>query len=403
MIPERIGGTYSYVYELGRGLVARGHDVDVIASTQKRDAGPPYDLEGMTIHTYAFKKINPIYSTLQHLRRTAGIFETLAKERPVDVLSVHDAQLGLRAARSPLGRSVCQIPTFHAPGFLEFRLNNKWRIESEPSPTRRAGLHLAGRALEYWQRRFEEGVLKLADGVVVLSRYSKGHIERCFPAVNLAKVRVIPGGVDTERFAPAPDREATRRELGFDAATYLLTVRNLMPRMGLENLVDAMAAIAATRDDVRLVVCGGGPLRDSLEARIQEHGLAGTVTLAGRVSDEDLVRYYQASDAFVLPTEAMEGFGISTVEALSTNLPVIGTPAGATPEILGAIDPRLLTSDTTSEAIARCVDAWLEWRSEDAATSRYRNDVLGNYAWPLIVETIESYYEDVLSTFVPLA
>ena len=403
VVPERTGGAYSYIYELGRGLAARGHDVDVIAATREPVAAPPFDLEGMTVHTYAYKKLNPVYSTLQHLRRTAEIFERIHETRPVDVLSIHDTHLGLRAARSTHGRSVCQIPTYHAPVFLEFRFNTAWKIESEPSAVRRAVMRITEPPLEHWQRRFEEGVLQAADGVVVLSEYSKGHIRNLFPAVDLAKVRVIQGGVDAERFAPARDRGAVRGRLGFDDSVYLVTVRNLMPRMGLEQLVDAMALIKARGERVRLVVCGAGPLRESLEARIRENGLEGIVELVGRVSDEDLVRHYQAADAFVLPTTAMEGFGISTVEALSTNLPAIGTPAGATPEILNAIDPRLLTSDTTAEGIAGGITSWLTWRTEEAGTTRYRDEVLEKYAWPRVVEIIEGYYEEVRRAFRPAA
>ncbi|MBD3349563.1 MAG: glycosyltransferase, partial [Candidatus Eisenbacteria bacterium] len=109
--------------------------------------------------------------------------------------------------------------------------------------------------------------------------------------------------------------------------------------------------------------------------------------------------YYQAADAFVLPTTAMEGFGSSTVEALSVNLPVIGTPAGATPEILEAIDPRLLTNDASAEGIADGIMRWLEWRSEDPDPSRYRREVLEKYAWPRVVEGVEDYYGEVLSRF----
>ena len=399
MVPERIGGTYSYIYELGRGLASRGHDVDVIAATREPVAGPPFDLDGMTVHTYAYKRVNPVYSTLQHLKRTAELFEKIHEKHPVDVLSVHDTHLGLRAVRSPLGRSVCQIPTYHAPVFLEFRFNTAWKAESEPSALRRAVMRATEPPLEHWQRRFEEGVLQAADGVIVLSEYSKGHIRNLFPAVDLGKVRVIQGGVDAERFAPAEDRVAVRELLGHDDSVYLVTVRNLMPRMGLEQLVDAMAIVRSGSDRVRLVVCGAGPLKESLEQRVRDNGLEGAVELVGRVSDEDLVRHYQAADAFVLPTTAMEGFGISTVEALSANLPAIGTPAGATPEILEAIDPRLLTSDTTAEGIAAGITSWLKWRGEHEGTTRYRDEVLEKYAWPRVVEIIESYYEEVLNEF----
>lgn len=405
MPPERIGGTYSYVYELGRGLAARGHRVDVIASTKVSDVDMVTELEGMTVHSYVFRRLNPVYSTLQHLANTHRIFREIHDSDPVDVLSIHESQLGYRLARSPLGRSVCQICTFHAPVFLEFRLNTDWRIEAEPSAIKRFVMRATEPPLEHWQRRFENGVLDAADSIVVLSNYSRSHIEANFSSVDLGKIAIIPSGVDVERFRPADDRQAVRRRLGLDPdALHLITVRNLSPRMGLENLLRAMPAIlgsgAARGTKIVLSLVGGGALRETLERLAAELGVADSVRFAGRVIDEDLTRYYQAADLFVLPTEAMEGFGISTVEALSTNCAVVGTPAGATPEILSRIDERLLTVDTSPAAIADSVVSWLSWRAEDAGTTRYRDEALSLYTWEGVTAQIEGHYEEQVRAFV---
>jgi glycosyltransferase involved in cell wall biosynthesis len=404
MYPERIGGTYSYIHELYRRLAARGHDVDVIASTRGPHAPPPADQDGIRVHRYAFKRLNPVLSTLQHLRNTCREYERIAARSPVDVLTIHESQLGYRLARSRPGRAVCQLPTFHAPVFLEFRFNTAWRIGAEASFAKRFALRVTEPPLEHWQRRFERGILEAADGIVVLSRYSAGHVEREFPSVDPRKVVIVPSGVDTDRFRPADDRAAVRASLGLAPGTvHLLTVRNLAPRMGLENLVRAMVPIAGAASlrglAVRLTVCGSGPLRAALDSLVAGLGLTGTVALAGKVPDDELVRHYQSADLFVLPTLAMEGFGISTVEALSTNVPVVGTPAGATPEILAAIDARLLTCDTSSEAIARAVVGWLDWRGGDGATSRYRDEVLAKYDWGRVTDRIEAYYAEQVDLF----
>lgn len=404
MVPERVGGTYSYIYELYRRLAARGHEVRVIASTRQECAGPPVDLDGIRVHRYSFRRATPLLSTLQHLANTRREFARIAERRPVDILSVHESQLGYALARSRLGSSICQVPTFHAPVFLEFRLDTAWRVRHETSPAKRLSLRASAPLLERAQRALERGVLEAAQGIVVLSRYTAGHIEREFPSVDRAAVEVIPGGVDTGRFRPAGDRAAVRASLGVDPSTLeILTVRNLAPRMGLENLIEAMVPItqaAAARGlAVTLSLCGDGPLRSTLETLVVRLGLAASVRLLGRVTDDELVRRYQAADLFVLPTVALEGFGISTVEALSTNLPVVGTPAGATPEILGAIDARLLTADTTSAAIARSVIEWLDWRREDAGTSRYRDEVMAKYDWPRIVDRVEAYYAERADRF----
>lgn len=404
MYPERIGGTYSYIYELGRRLAARGHRTDVIVSTRASDADTVFELEGMTVHAYVFRRLNPVYSTLQHLSNTYRIYRDIAASEPVDVLSIHESQLGHRLARSPLGREVCQIPTFHAPVFLEFRLNTEWRVRAEPSALKRAAMRATAPPLEYWQRRFESGVLDAANGIVVLSRYSLSHIENEFPSVDTGKVRIIPGGVDVERFRPADDTRAVREELGLDPeAVHLLTVRNLSPRMGLESLLRAMPHVlgseAARGLRIHLTIAGGGTLRPTLEELARELGIEDYVTLAGRVTDEALTLHYQAADLFVLPTEAMEGFGISTVEALSTNVPVVGTPAGATPEILARIDERLLTRDTSPGAIAEAVIGWLDWREELAGSARYRDEVLARFAWDRVTDLVEDYYEEQVRAF----
>jgi glycosyltransferase involved in cell wall biosynthesis len=402
--PERIGGTYSYIHELYRRLAARGHEVDIIASTREGRAGPPRDYEGMRLHLYAYRRVNPILSTLQHLRKTSSIFSEIAAEKPVDVLSIHESQLGYRLARSREGRAVCQIPTFHAPVFLEFRFNTAWEIAQEQSAARRAVLRLTEPPLERWQRRFETGVLNAAKGVVILSQYTRRHIETHFPSVDLGKVRIIPSGVDTDRFRPAEDKPAVRGALGIDPdGIRLVTTRKLAPRMGLENLVRAMPAVleaSAVRGlKLDLAICGSGALEPVLVALIDGLGIADSVRLVGRVSDDDLVRQYQAADLFVLPTVAMEGFGISTVEALSTNLPVIGTPAGATPEILAPIDARLLTDDTSADALARGIIAWLGWRDEDTGTTRYRDEVLSKYTWESVTDRVEAYYRECVEAF----
>jgi glycosyltransferase involved in cell wall biosynthesis len=404
MYPERIGGTYTYIYELGRRLAARGHRVDVIASTRGPDAVPFETLEGIRVHRYTFRRVNPIYSTHQHLGHSYDLFRRLSAEADVDILGIHDSQLGLRLARSSLGRSVCQVPTYHAPAFLEYRLDTEWKLRKERSPARRLLTRVTKPPMEYIQWHFEDGVLRSADSILVLSQYSRSHIEKHFPRVDLKRVRIIPSGVDTDRFVPAADKNAVRRELGLDLdRIHLLTVRKLAPRMGLENLIRAMSLLQARGSEgserLQLTICGRGRLMPVLSKLAAELGISGCVELPGHVPDEDLPKYYQASDLFVLPTVDLEGFGISTVEALSANLPVVGTPAGATPEILGLLDGRLLSADTSAEAIADAVESWLDWRGEDEGTERYRGFCLSNYSWDTVTDRVESYYEEVAEAF----
>jgi len=81
-----------------------------------------------------------------------------------------------------------------------------------------------------------------------------------------------------------------------------------------------------------LLIGGKGPLRGELEERIADYGLSNKVRLLGFIPDHELVSYYQAADLFVVPSQALEGFGLITVEALASGLPVMATPVGGNKE-----------------------------------------------------------------------
>jgi glycosyltransferase involved in cell wall biosynthesis len=209
----------------------------------------------------------------------------------------------------------------------------------------------AGRLGAAVLRALERACLRRARRIHVLSAFSAAQL-RELHGVGGDRVVCIPGGVDLERFRPA-DQAAARAALALaPGAPLIFTVRNLEARMGLEALLQAMARSAHEVPGARLVIGGDGSRRASLERLAAELGLRDRVSFLGFVDDAALPRYYQAADLFALPTAALEGFGLVTVEALACGTPVLATPVGATPEILGPLDPRLLTRDASVEAIA---------------------------------------------------
>ena len=110
----------------------------------------------------------------------------------------------------------------------------------------------------------------------------------------------------------------------------LFTVRNLVPRMGLENLISAFEIVQSGRTDLLLIIGGEGPLEPALKEQTRQCGVEEFVRFVGYIPDEDLPSYYQMADLFILPTIELEGFGLVTVEALASGLPVLGTPVGGT-------------------------------------------------------------------------
>src|SRR5207245_2572830 len=214
-------------------------------------------------------------------------------------------------------------------------------------------------------------------------------------AVPRERIVRIRGAAATDRFTPAPDRGAIRGELGLSAdRAIVLTVRNLEARMGLDNLLGAMAVLKVRRPSALLLIGGAGSLRGALEAQSQALGLSEHVKFLGFVPDAELPRYYQAADVFVLPTRELEGFGLVTVEALACGTPVLGTPVGATPEILRALCPTLVFRGPTPALMAEDLERFLGDKERDPAgyarlRQACREHVERHYTWERATDELE--------------
>ena len=145
--------------------------------------------------------------------------------------------------------------------------------------------------------------------------------------------------------------------------------------------------------DACLVIGGTGPEAGRLQSLVQTLHLENHVRLAGFIPAEKLVSYYQAADLFVLPTQALEGFGLVTTESLSCGLPVIGTPIGATPEILAPLDRRLIAHSAQPHCLADAVAGYFTGTWRHTLTPQHLHDyVLENYTWDRHVTRIEEIY-----------
>jgi glycosyltransferase involved in cell wall biosynthesis len=127
-------------------------------------------------------------------------------------------------------------------------------------------------------------------------------------------------------FAPvdAATRAAWRAELGIAEPRVALNVKRLHTLAGQHTLIEAFARVARSRRDVRLVICGAGPLRPDLEAQARGLGVGDRITFTGLVPNDVVARYAAVADVFVLPS-LLEALPTVAVEALAAGTPVIST------------------------------------------------------------------------------
>jgi len=354
------GGGERMLWEQARRLAARGHDVRVVSRADPGDDAPrPLDRDDVRIRPFPVDQRSIarfIRSSVLGARRATA--DELARHG-ADVLHLHQPLAGYGALVSQAGRGLPSLYSFYSPAPLEYRSRRGMTVRH------RAGLVGATGTAILWA--FERACLRRVGLVHVLSDFSANQVWKLY-AVRRDRIVMIPGAAATEQFHPAADRGAVRRELGIEPdRPLLLTVRNLESRMGLDSLLRAMAIVKARRPDALLLIGGIGSLAELLKAQSHALGLEAHVKFLGFLPDEALPRYYQAADAFVLPTRELEGFGLVTVEALACGTPVLGTPVGATPEILRPLSSSLIFGGTSPEMLAAGLERFLDDRTRDPA------------------------------------
>ena len=188
------------------------------------------------------------------------------------------------------------------------------------------------------KRAVERRVYRRADRIVVLSSaFRRLLVERY--GVAPWSVDVIPPGIDLAHFTPGDGHDRDRLGIPEDAWV-VLAARQLVPRMGLDVLLRAWAAAPPPRG--LLAIAGEGPERGGLEALARGLGVAEEVRFLGRVDDNMLRAWYRAADVSVVPSLALEGFGLVVLEALACGTPVVVSDAGGLPEAVAGLDGALV-------------------------------------------------------------
>jgi glycosyltransferase involved in cell wall biosynthesis len=364
------GGSTRLAWDEAVHLAGKGHDVWLVAADVVGGMPEREEREGVHVLRYAVPDqgaADPRRASA-HQRATRTLLERHVTG-PVDVIHGHApltyaGALGIASPRTRL------VYTVHSPAALE-------SLAAEPQARGVARLRLRARAT--FLRRIERRFLGRTRVIHVLSAYTRRLLEEEHA---LAPVRVtrIPGWVDLERFGPAVDVPSSRRSLGWPEGRVLFTLRRLVPRMGLDRLLRAFSEVRKSVSDVSLVIAGEGPLRKSLESLASDLGLQESVRFEGRVPDEALPRMYAAADVFVLPTAELECFGLIALEAFASGRPVLATPVGAIPEVVGGVEPLWLASDGGVPALTRLLCDWLAGRLPAHAPAELRAVVARDYS-----------------------
>ena len=303
-------------------------------------------------------------------------FRSVVKEQDIDLVAAHFALFTWPVLGQLAGRPL--IVHFHGP----------WAAESAAEGE--YGLATRLKALvERWVYARAERFIVLSEAFAEVLGQEYGIIEE--------RIRVVPGGVDTARFDTGLTRNQARERLGWPVdRPVAVSVRRLVRRVGLEQLIDAFQTVRRELPDALLLIGGKGPLEAELAAQIRSSGLGEHVRLLGFVPEADLPLAYRAADISVVPTQSLEGFGLIAAESLAAGTPVLVTPVGGLPEVVRDLDEALVLPDRSADVLADGLTQALAGKLPLPSAAECQAYARSRFSWTEVARQVRSVYEEVL-------
>lgn len=396
------GGQGIYLHHITRELVALGHEVHVIA-------GPPYPevVDGVTVYKLPNYSIYRLLETgrffffgrdpasffhplnfYELATSRAGMFSVmaafsfrayrkireLAPEVQFDI--VHDVQgLGYGALLIK-ANGLPVVANIHHPLQVD-RTNRVQQATSWGEMVKWV------RFYPFWMQEIVAGRI---DQIVTGSASSAEVIKKMF-RLRADQITAVYDGVEADVFKPID----VEREQGT-----LLFVGNSDDRnKGARYLIEALALLKH-RTDLHLTVVDR-PIAKLVLAMSERLGIAHMVTLAGRLSQEDLVSRYNRAQLFVSPS-LYEGFGLPAAEAMACGTPVLATTGGAFPEIIEDGTSGVLVPPGEAPALASAIERILDDSAlQTKLGEEGRKRIVDHFSWRDTGIGTEALYERVLS------
>ncbi|MBO3757520.1 MAG: glycosyltransferase family 4 protein, partial [Candidatus Brockarchaeota archaeon] len=206
--------------------------------------------------------------------------------------------------------------------------------------------------------------------------------------IDYAPIKIIPNGIDTNRFKPNFDKE--NKELR------ILFVSRLVHRKGPHLLVKAFKRVIKRYDKVTLIFAGSGYMRETLEELAMSLNIASKVKFLGDVPDENLPQVYSESDIFVLPSLHAESFGLVLLEAMASGLPVVTTNIGGIPEVLEDGKEGFLVKPDERNIADALIKLLEDKNLREKMGRNGRKKAVEVYDWKNVGEKIEEVYKELL-------
>ncbi len=316
----------------------------------------------------------------RNLTKNNQVFES-------DIFELHNnSAYGFPAALQKRGMSKPLVHLIHGT------------LADEYEQGKKGAQSLRGRLANYvmkQQAKQEKAIAQNADVIVTISKYSQAKILEHY-GIAEEKIRIVPNGVDIEKFQPS-DMVAAKKQFNLGQDPTILFIGSLTPRKGLPYLVEAAKTVVKQQANAKFLLVGSGPLKKQIADSVASAGLSGNFVFYGNMPHNQLASIYNAADVFVLPS-LQEGQGIVLLEAQACGKPVVAFGVGGAKEAVKGGESGFLLELGDTEGLA---DRLLKLLADNALRQNMgaagRRFVTENYTWALCAERMLKIYRETLA------
>lgn len=347
---------------LRRGLKERGHEVVLIAPNPGRE----HQLEG--IHYLPAKKFKNFEYYLP-MYPSDVIFKL--KELGVDVINVHGfALMAMRGVALGKLLGIPSIITFHTP---------VWNFLGEFSPLDTA--FSVKVTWSYFRNLFRRADVTVAQTPSIANELVQNGVK--------ANIRIIPTGIDADKFRPGLDGNGIRERYGLGNKKVLIHVGRLAPEKCLDALI---RTIAGSDDrDLVLMIVGKGALEKELKELTASLGMNERIIFTGFVSEEELPLHYAAADA-AISSSIYEAQCLAIMNAMACGLPVVCPNGRAFVDFIKDGENGFMYNGTQEE----CIAATRKALTADPSVGMNARRTAETYTIQRSVDTYVSLYEEAI-------
>lgn len=359
------GGVTEHVFHLDRCFRSWGHDVKILAPCKEDEEGVQDNVirVGGSIVTLQFAGSKSRITLSPSIYRSV---KRLLKQEQFDVIHVHEPLMPALPLVVLRHSHAANVGTFHA-----------YRENRHP---------LIGPMQPVLQKFIDK-----LDAKICVSEAARDLANRYFPD----DYQVIPNGIDAQQFGD-PGIESVERFN--DGRPNILFVGRMDKRKGFRYLLEAFAQVVEAVPDARLMVVGAYSKEDK-EPFVKyawEHHLSG-VKFVGRVSPQELPRYYKTCDLFCAPSTGFESFGIVLLEAMAAGKPIVATSIAGYRSVLETGREGLLVEPENERALAEAIIRVLRDPALRSTMGEQGRLKAQQYDWPIVARRVLSIYEQALS------